>query len=184
MSIKLSKGNLFVKGERSDLIPMDVFTSGSDKSVKELKEYTDNLTSAAKTDITEKAEEQLARIPEVTQLIKDVQNAENATAEATAKADSAISIAKGRATGYVFDTEADMRTWVNSHKSELVLGDNLYIRATEVPDYWWDGANPQKLETQKVDLSNYLQKTDYIEMTLEEYIVATKDPNKYYVVVE
>lgn len=69
-------------------------------------------------------------------------------------------IAKGRATGYVFDTKADLDAWllVAENKAKLNLGDNLYIRAIEVPDYWWDGNNIQQLETQKVNLTNYIKK--------------------------
>lgn len=72
-------------------------------------------------------------------------------------------IAKGRATGYVFDTKADMDLALEDTEfvSKLVLGDNLYIRATDTPDYWWDGENAQQLETQKVDLSEYVKNTDY-----------------------
>lgn len=69
-------------------------------------------------------------------------------------------IAKGRATGYVFDTESDMRAWIASNASELNIGDNLYIRATDVPDYWWDGTAAQPLETQKVDLTEYAKKSE------------------------
>lgn len=73
-------------------------------------------------------------------------------------------IAKGRATGYVFDTKADMDAWlkVQANKEKLVLGDNLYIRATDVPDYWWDGTSAQQLETQKVDLSGFVKDTDIV----------------------
>lgn len=71
-------------------------------------------------------------------------------------------IAKGRASGYVFDTVADLDLWLTdeANTSNLKLGDNLYIRAKEVPDYWWDGQAKQQLETQKVDLSEYETKTD------------------------
>lgn len=78
------------------------------------------------------------------------------------------SIAKGRATGYVFDTIEDMNIWLASDQQEtpypntdlLKLGDNLYIRETDVPDYWWDGSSAQPLETQKVDLTEYAQMKD------------------------
>lgn len=71
-------------------------------------------------------------------------------------------IAKGRATGYVFDTVADLDTWLeNSENTEnLVLGDNFYIKAVDVPDYWWDGTQKQELETQKVDLGEYAKTSD------------------------
>jgi hypothetical protein len=72
-------------------------------------------------------------------------------------------IAKGRATGYVFDTFEDMQQWlaIETNVQMLNLGDNLYIRAINVPDYWWDGESAQQLETQKVDLSGYMQTNDY-----------------------
>lgn len=78
--------------------------------------------------------------------------------------DTAMSIAKGRATGYVFDTKEDMDAWLENSEnvSNLVLGDNLYIRATNVPDYWWDGSSAQMLETQKVDLTGYV-KQSYVD---------------------
>ena len=71
-------------------------------------------------------------------------------------------IAKGRASGYVFDTYEDMTLWLAKPENvnELTLGDNLYIRATNVPDYWWDGSSQQQLETQKVDLTEYVKKED------------------------
>lgn len=78
--------------------------------------------------------------------------------------DTAISIAKGRATGYVFDTKDDMDAWLENPEnvSMLVLGDNLYIRAVDTPDYWWDGSSAQMLETQKVDLTGYV-KQSYVD---------------------
>ena len=74
-------------------------------------------------------------------------------------ADNAVVIAKGRATGYVFDTLADLDTALTDEAfvANLVLGDNLYIRATDVPDYWWDGAQKQKLETERPDLSGLVK---------------------------
>lgn len=89
-------------------------------------------------------------------------NVSDGIADAKAKAEEAETIAKGRATGYVFDTKADMDAWLENpvNKAKLVLGDNLYIRATDTPDYWWDGSNAQQLETQKVDLSEYAKTAD------------------------
>ena len=75
-------------------------------------------------------------------------------------AGEARNIAKGKATGHVFNTEADMTAWLanQDNVSNLVQGDNLYIRDINVPDYWWDGTTPQQLETQKVDLTEYATK--------------------------
>lgn len=85
-------------------------------------------------------------------------------------ATTAESIAKGRATGYVFDTIEELDAWLNNteNTSKLNLGDNLYIRAIDVPDYWWDGNAKQPLETQKVDLDSYVTEND---------IDQTYDPN-------
>lgn len=79
------------------------------------------------------------------------------------KIEEVKSIAKGRATGYVFDTVEDLDLWLQdeANTQKLVLGDNFYIRALDVPDYWWDGTQKQELETQKVDLTNYVKKTDF-----------------------
>lgn len=75
--------------------------------------------------------------------------------------EQAKAIAEGKSTGYVFDTVDDMNAWLETNSNILKLGDNLYIRAVNVPDYWWDGEKAQQLETQKVDLSEYVKNTDY-----------------------
>ena len=84
--------------------------------------------------------------------------------EVSGKADEAMSVAKGRATGYVFETVDDLDAWliVQDNVDELILGDNFYIKDLEVPDYWWDGTQKQPLETQKVDLSGYAKSTDIV----------------------
>jgi hypothetical protein len=72
----------------------------------------------------------------------------------------AESIARGRATAYVFDTYPDMVVWLGDpeHTRGLVLGDNLYIRDTGVKDYWWDGESAQELEAEAPDLTDYYTK--------------------------
>ena len=57
----------------------------------------------------------------------------------------------------VFDTQAAMNSWLSNsaNKATLVVGQNLYIKALDVPDYWWDGTQACELETAKVDLTNY-----------------------------
>ena len=72
----------------------------------------------------------------------------------------ARSIAEGRSQAKVFATEAAMTAWLTDNSSELNIGDNLYILALDVPDYWWDGTQAQKLETEKVDLTDYLTETE------------------------
>lgn len=96
-------------------------------------------------------------------------------------AERAEAIARGKATGYVFDTLEDMQLWLadKANKNLLNLGDNLYIRALNVPDYWWDGNAVQQLETQKVDLDGYMKAADYPTekwtFTLEDGTTVEKD---------
>lgn len=91
-------------------------------------------------------------------------------------------IARGRATGYVFDTYQDMIDWlaVTENVETLITGDNLYIRDTGVKDYWWDGLTIQELEAEAPDLTNYYTKiqTDAklpipIEQTAYDLLVST-----------
>ena len=43
---------------------------------------------------------------------------------------------------------------------DIKVGTNFLLRALDVPDYWWDGFSAQPLETQKVDLYLYAQKSE------------------------
>lgn len=123
--------------------------------------------NVAKEDVIAEGDRQVQRIEDIApDLSLDREQIASNTAgvqEAKATAEEAKTIAKGRATGYVFDTVSDMETWLASEENtqNLVLGDNLYIRATDVPDYWWDGIQAQPLETQKVDMQEYVKFTDY-----------------------
>ena len=82
---------------------------------------------------------------------------------AAQSAEHAEVIARGRATGYVFDTIEDLDIWLQdeTNKSQLVIGDNFYIRATNVPDYWWDGEQKQQLEAEKPDFTNLVDKSAF-----------------------
>ena len=96
-------------------------------------------------------------------------------------------IARGRATGYVFDTVNDLDNWllVEENVSKLVLGDNFYIRDIGVPDYWWDGATKQVLEVEKPDLTAYAKKEQFVTLTQTEYDALTeKSANTYYFIIE
>lgn len=68
------------------------------------------------------------------------------------------SIAEGRSSAKVFDTAEELDSWLQdtSNTETLKVGDHLLIKATESPDYWWDGSDKQVLETAKVDLTDYL----------------------------
>ena len=61
----------------------------------------------------------------------------------------------------VFDTVADMDAWLANpaNTENLPVGTNLYIRALDVPDYWWDGTSAQELETSKVNITDAATKT-------------------------
>lgn len=83
-------------------------------------------------------------------------------------AETAESIARGKARSQVFDTKTAMETWLKSadHKGELSVGDNLYIKAKDTPDYWISEVLTTKdpttqywykiseLEAEKPDISN------------------------------
>jgi len=70
-------------------------------------------------------------------------------------------IVLGATPSWVFDTEADMETWLADPENiaKLQTGNNLLIRDINVPDYWWDGEQAMELEV-KIDLTNYYNKTE------------------------
>lgn len=82
-------------------------------------------------------------------------------------------IAEGRARSFVFETYQDMFNALESDNGTTYkLGDNLFIKALNVPDYWVSGVlsvssgemghyNVSMLETQKVDLSGYTPINDH-----------------------
>ena len=98
-------------------------------------------------------------------------------------ADEAKSIAQGRARAVSFDTVSAMATALNSAaKTDYKVGDNLFIKALNVPDYWISKVNDSKsgdygyfeispLETQSVDLSGYQTKTDNTLSTTSKTVV-------------
>ena len=71
-------------------------------------------------------------------------------------------IARGKSRSWVFDTVSDLDTWltVTANVDELLIGDNFLIRATDVPDYWWDGTQKLPSEVEKVDLTNIYTKSE------------------------
>lgn len=74
-----------------------------------------------------------------------------------ALAQRALNIAMGKNQARVFATVSALDAWlaVPENVEQLKIGDNFYITSLDVPDYWWDGAQKQKLETQRVDLTTY-----------------------------
>lgn len=86
-------------------------------------------------------------------------------------------IAKGRNQAHVFNTTANMQDWLSSvdNKEIFSKGDNIYIVEIDVPDWWIAEVLTEadtetgyyykisQLETQKVDLTNYLAKSDVVD---------------------
>lgn len=74
-------------------------------------------------------------------------------------------------TTIVFDTKEALDAWllVSANTASLKTGQNIYIKETDTPDYWWDGTQLQVLETEKVNLENYVDK-DALETKLAGYV--------------
>lgn len=103
--------------------------------------------------------------------------------------DETTNIAKGKNTAKVFDTFADMEIYLRdiNNKEKLKIGDNLYIKALEVPDYWVSEVlttpdsttnyyySIAQLETQKVDLSTYQTKTGDVKDNIATLDIVSSD---------
>lgn len=74
----------------------------------------------------------------------------------------------------LFDTKDDLYTWIQDdiNKSTLKIGQNIYIKEIDTPDYWWDGTELQILETEKVSLEGYVTETQ-LDTKLSEYVKNT-----------
>lgn len=90
-------------------------------------------------------------------------------AEIDAGVEEAKNIAKGKNQARVFDTTEDMTAWLSdeANKGVCSIGDNIYIRALDVPDWWvsevLESADAEtgmyyeisQLESQSVDIAQY-----------------------------
>ena len=110
----------------------------------------------------------------------DATNAGTAAAKAQEKANQAYTLAEGRSRSASYATIAAMQTALEgASNSQFKVGDNIFIEAVDVPDFWVSKVNTtkgtdkvpasgsfnstynvgyytiSKLETQKVDLSSY-----------------------------
>lgn len=65
------------------------------------------------------------------------------------------------AVALVFDTKDALDAWLEDQNNvtNLKVGQNIYIKAANTPDYWWDGTGLQMLETEKVSLDGYVTET-------------------------
>lgn len=98
----------------------------------------------------------------------------------------ALSIAMGKNQARVFATVEALDAWlaVPANVQQLNVGDNFYITATDVPDYWWDGKQKQKLETQKVDLTNYDRQISELYGNISAHKTSADHDNRYYTETE
>jgi hypothetical protein len=128
---------------------------------------------------------------ELDQKIVDVNNdLSNKITSVEEKADTATTIAKGRNQSLIFSTTAEMQEWLSNadNKGLRNKGDNIYIEELEVPDWWITEVLEEvdtetgyyykiaQLETQKVDLTNYLSTDDILDT--KEEIEANTHENK------
>lgn len=111
---------------------------------------------------------------------QDIRDAINAAQE---RADNAYALADGRSRAVTYDTVAEMTTALkNASNTDFKVGDSLFIKDTQVPDYWVSNVldNNQgeygyyeicESEVAKVDLTDYQQKTDAKLNTTDKTIV-------------
>ncbi|KAA6402639.1 MAG: hypothetical protein EZS28_001838 [Streblomastix strix] len=67
-------------------------------------------------------------------------------------------IATGKSKTYVFDIYGQLNDWmaVQENVANLVIEDDLYIVDKEITDYWWDGTDLKVLETELLDMNNFI----------------------------
>lgn len=83
----------------------------------------------------------------------DVTNGAGASLNSLKSAvDNLSDIASRGTIAKVLDTKAELDEWlaVEGNPETLSIGQNIYIREKDTPDYWWDGEALQVLETDKV----------------------------------
>ncbi len=133
----------------------------------------------------EKAIEQIIPGKPVLELYKNIKSALKGILVVAKKA---LNIATGKNQARVFATVADLDAWlaVQDNVKKLNVGDNFYIVATDVPDYWWDGTAKQELEVQKIDLTTYdnaitaLQnKDEELKQSLDNTVLKALSTNNY-----
>lgn len=60
--------------------------------------------------------------------------------DANTNIERAMAVAQGKSAGYVFNTYSELIAYiaVPENAEKFRLGDQFLIKATDVPDYWWD----------------------------------------------
>lgn len=127
----------------------------------------------------------------VTKAQSTADSAVTAAGKAQEKANQAYTLAEGRSRSASYATIAAMQTALEgASNSQFKVGDNIFIEAVDVPDFWVSKVNTtkgtdkvptsgsfnatynvgyytiSKLETQKVDLSSYALKS-YVDQKVE-----------------
>lgn len=105
-------------------------------------------------------------------------------------AKEAMDIAKGKSNSLSFDTEEQLKAWVDGRyaradgktTSDLNVGDNLYIIELGVPDYWWDGEGIKPLGAEKPALLEYVKKEE-LEAQLSGVVIREVSETEYYTAV-
>lgn len=102
-------------------------------------------------------------------------NSLKASLEMISDVESGENIAK------VFDTKAELDEWLalEGNAETLKTGQDIYIKDTGTPDYWWDGAELQVLETEKVFIESMTYDETIIELNSELVGETNKIPNIY-----
>lgn len=129
-------------------------------------ETAKSAAEAAKT-AAETAQSAAGTAQSTAETAQSAAEAAQSTADtAKSTAERAEVIAKGRATAYIYNTIEELETALANEEfvASLVKGDNFYIRALNVPDYWWDGTAKQQLETEKPDLTGFVKEADVQNM--------------------
>ena len=145
----------------------NVALSKSDVGLGNVDNTADAVKSVSHAETAEKAEkDQIGNIIHVTYATK------TSVSTAQQTADEAKSIAQGRNRSVAFDSLEAMKTALKAMGADaLKVGDNVYIRAVDVPDYWVSAVLPTNsgetgyfdlspLETPKIDLTDYQTKND------------------------
>lgn len=191
------------KREEKVLYPKTVLGAVIDPDTKEsldvilddIKHNSELASGSAYIDFDEQSSEVPGEVESVTsaKLVSYSNISSNLEATDVQSAiDETSSIAKGKNRARVFSTTEDMNAWLSdaTNKGIALVGDNLYVVALDVPDWWISEVLEEvdtetgfyykiaQLETQKVDLTNIESSISNLETNLMTGIDTTgKDFN-------
>jgi hypothetical protein len=95
--------------------------------------------------------------------------------------DNIRDLAAGALSGIVFDDTDQVNAWLAGDYArddeltpdDLRIGENIFIREVDEPDYWWDGTSLQLLGTNSVTLSDY-----YTSIEVDEKLTSLRQDVK------